>query len=69
MALRIAHSNILPTVLDENETAVKNRQPVSEFAIRMARKGFNRSIKKNSARIAEIKKYFPEWEPQFRYPY
>jgi hypothetical protein len=61
----IAHSNITPVSQAE---PVKQKKQASQFAIKMAKKGFVRSCKKNAGRIAEIQKTFPGWEPKFNYP-
>ncbi len=61
--LRIAHSNI------EKATPERPKQkPVkveSEFSRQMRYKYFKKACKEQAARIEEIQKYFPGWEPTF----
>jgi hypothetical protein len=67
--MHVAHSNIAEQVFgDKPVKKLKQMTAQERFTYQMALKGFKRACKNQAATIAEIKKYFPDYEPKFNYP-
>jgi glutamate synthase domain-containing protein 2 len=67
--MHIAHSNIVSIGPAKEQTPVAAPTKYEEFATRMALKGHRKAVKNfyktHQDELAEIRKYFPGWEPKF----
>ncbi|MBS1519628.1 MAG: hypothetical protein JST50_01425 [Bacteroidetes bacterium] len=65
MALRLVHFNAEMA----GQACTSGVSPAAKSDTDSAKLGYNKALIKHADLIAEIQKYFPGWQPEFRYPY